>query len=135
MGQLKVEGNIIAGPPQSTNTFPAAVFTTPLFTAENPKGFQVGTGVLTRNLNSGLAYVTFPELGGAAAVTKGTFFYMRSDGVVSVRITTDDGLGGDVVAVIPLQGLLILEFPPNLFLKKIEVQGSSKLEYLVTGNQ
>lgn len=135
MGQLKVEGALVAGPPQATDVFPAGVLTHPLSTAQNPKGFQVATGVLTRNLNSAAAFLAFAELGANAAVTRGTFLYMRSDAVIDVRITTDDGAGGDVVSVIPLQGLLILEFPGSKYLKLLEVQGSGKLEYFISGDQ
>ena len=135
MGQLKVEGNLVAGPVSATDTFPAAVFTAPFATAQNPKGFQVATGILTRRLQSPLAFLALPELGGSAAVTRGTFHYMRSDSPVDVRLTTDDGSGGNVVAVVPLQGLSLREYPDNKYLKLIEVMGTGTLEYFVCGQQ
>lgn len=135
MGQLKVEGNLVAGPVSATDSFPASVFTAPFSTAQSPKGFQVATGVVTRQLNSPSSFLTLPELGTDAAVTKGTFMYARCDGPIDMRVTSDDGNGGDVVAVVPLQGLMMVEFPDVKFLKKIEAKGSSKLEYFVCGQQ
>lgn len=135
MGQLKVEGALIAGPTSATDVFPAGVLTHPLSTAQTPKGFQVGTGVLTRLLNSPAVFLAFPELGGNAAVTKANFLYMRSSAPMTLRLTTDDGSGGSVVAVEPMQGLLIHEYPDNKFLKLLEVMGSGPLEYAIFGQQ
>lgn len=135
MGQLKVEGSLIAGPVSATDVFPAGVLIHPLSTAQNPKGFQVATGVLTRNLNSAAVFLAFPELGGSASVTRATFMYLRTDSPMTLRLTTDDGLGGNVVAVVPVQGLHIAEYPDNKFLKLLEVMGSGKIEYFISGQQ
>jgi hypothetical protein len=133
MGQLKLEGSLVAGPPFSTDTFPGGVTTHPLNTYANPKGFQVATGVLTRNLNSIVSPLVFPELGADASVTKATFLYMKSDAPMAATLTTDDGAGGDVVAVVPIQGILVVEFQDAKFLKELAVQGSGKLEYFMCG--
>lgn len=136
MGQIKLEGALIAGPPTATDILPASITTYPLaFSGGNSKSFSVGTGVLTRTLNSPNAYVEFPELGTNAAVSRGNFFVMRCDAAMMVKITTDDGIGGDEVAVVPVQGLAVLEFPDAKYLKKLEVKGSGKLEYLISGTQ
>lgn len=135
MGQLKVEGSLIAGPPSATDVFPAGVLVHPLSTAQSPKGFQVATGVLTRNLSSALAYLAFPELGTNAAVTRANFLYIRTDSPMLVRMTTDDGSGGNVVSVVPIHGLGLWEFQDAKYLKLLEVQGSGKIEYLLCGQQ
>tara|TARA_Y100000034_G_C6819181_1_gene368767 strand:+ start:274 stop:462 length:189 start_codon:yes stop_codon:yes gene_type:complete len=61
--------------------------------------------------------------------------YFKSDAPLTLRLTTDDGAGGDVVAVVPIHGLAIMEFNSTNFLKTLEAQGTAKVEYFLSGNQ
>lgn len=133
MTQLKLSGSLQAGPPTVTDgSFPATTVNAPISTKENPKTYQAATGVLRRTLN----YVAFTDLGtvGAGAeVEQGTFLYFRSDAAVELRLTTDDGGGGNEVAILPVDGLCILEFDSTQFLKLLEMNGSATIEYFISG--
>ena len=61
--------------------------------------------------------------------------YPTVDRNVLVRITTDDGVGGNVVTTIPCIGLLVLEFQTLKFCKLVEVKGTATLEYVASGPQ
>lgn len=134
MGQLNLNGQILAGPPQSGgNGFPAASFNVPLQTLQTPKGFQVGTGVLTQIVNSPSAFVPLNGVATDAAVTQGDFLYLKVNAAVILRITTDDGAGGTNIVEVPVHGVIIMEFPTLNALEVLEVQGTGTVEYLVTG--
>lgn len=131
MTQLKLTGSLIAGPPTVTDgTFPGMSATAPISTKENPKTYQRATGILRRTE----AYVAFTDLGEPGNVVNVvTFLYFKSDGPIELRITTDDGAGGDEVAIIPVDGLCILEFDALQFLKLLEMNGSATIEYFLSG--
>jgi hypothetical protein len=133
MGQIDLQGALTGGPPSGGDTFPAAVFTAPLRFRSNPKGFGVATGVLTQIVASPAVYLTLPGVGTGGVVTKADTFYLKSSGPIDLRLTTDDGAGGDVVSVVPCDGLHLSEFPTSKFLKLIEVQGSATIEYFASG--
>ncbi len=136
MGVLRLAGSIDAGPPSSTSeSFPASSFSVPLRFRENTKGFSVATGVLTRNLASPGAFVALQGVGPTDSVTKGTFLYLKSDALIDVRVTTDDGVGGSVLAIIPPSGFVLLELDATKFLKLLEAKGTARLEYFVCGNE
>jgi hypothetical protein len=106
--------------------------TASLSTKNESKGYGQATGVLSRTISSPSAFIDLGEPGNA--VTKATFLYLKSDAPLDVRLTTDDGSGGDVVAVVPVEGLCLLEFSSSKHLKLLEVQGSGRLEYFVSGD-
>lgn len=107
----------------------------PLRFRENTKGFSVATGVLTRKLNSVGSFVALQGVGATDTVTKGTFLYFKSDALIELRLTTDDGVGGSVVAIIPPSGFVMLELDATKFLKLLEARGVASLEYFVCGNE
>lgn len=133
MGQIDLQGALFGGPPTGGSTFPAATFSVPLRMSTTPKPFGVATGVLTRNVASPAAYLTLSGIGAADTVTKGDVLYFKASGAVDLRLTTDDGAGGDVVAIVPVQGIVILEFSSSKYLKLVEVQGSASIEYFMSG--
>lgn len=133
MGQLNLTGTIVAGPPQSSGGFPATVANVQLGTQESPKGYQRASGVLERTVNSPSSYQDLGEPGNA--VTKANFLYFRGDAPLMLQYTTDDGSGGDVVSALPVKGLCVIEFDDVKFLKKLEVKGTSRVEYFLSGNQ
>ena len=136
MGQLRLSGSLDAGPPTSTSeSFPASSFSVPLRFRENTKGFSPATGVLTRRLASPGAFVPLQGVGATDTVTKGTFLYLKSDGLIELRLTTDDGVGGSVVAVLPPSGFFMIELDSTKFLKLLEARGTAVLEYFICGNE
>lgn len=134
MGQINMQGALIGGPPAGSETFPASVFSAPLRLRTDPKGFNAATGVLQQQIATAVGvYAALPAIGTGGVVTKGNTFYFKSNGPVLLRLTTDDGVGGNVVAVLPINGLHIVEFDDTKFLKLAEVSGSALIEYFASG--
>lgn len=135
MGQINLSGALIGGPPSGGETFPAATFSVPLRLRSDPKGYNAATGVLQQQVSTAPGvYVTLTGIGTGSTVTKANTFYLKSSGPVLLRLTTDDGLGGSVVAVLPVDGLAgPIEFDATKFLKLAEVSGSAQLEYFASG--
>lgn len=90
----------------------------------------VSTGFQRRKLTSGV--YTALDVGTGKSVTKGLFLYLNAK-QAKVRLTTI-GLSGDVVAIVPVDGVAIWTFPALSELKLLEVDGQS-VEYLVSGNE
>ncbi len=135
MGRVNVTGAVDGGPESaSAGVFPAARFMAPLSLKDSSgKQFNAATGVLVRNLQSPSAFVALDGVGAAATVTQGDFLYLKSDGPLDLRVTTDDGAGGTDVVVEPIHGLYVREFSSTKPLELLEAQGNAKIEYLVTG--
>lgn len=141
MGQVKVTGTLQAGPPAATDgQFPSMLATAAITLKENPKGYSRATGVLRRQ-ETFAAFTVLNEVGVGAAVTQGHFLWFKSNGPVEIRLTTDDGSGGDVLSVIPLDGAYMSEFDiatgTGKFLKALELNtlGAAVLvEYFIAGN-
>jgi len=133
---VELSGSIDGGPTQVTDqSSPTATFSARLGLNAGNKTYSAATGVLVRQLASPSSYTTLDGVGSGKTVSKGTFLYVRSvGGPLTLRLTTDDGSGGDVVAVVPIQGPMIIEFPDSNPLKLLEAKGSIGLEYLVTGS-
>lgn len=135
MGQLDLQGALIGGPPSGGETFPASTFSVPLRLRTSPKGYGVATGVLSQQIASPAAYVALSGIGVGGAVTQADTFYFKASGPVDLRVTTDDGAGGDVVAVIPSDGLAVIETPASKYVKLVEVQGNGTVEYFASGQR
>ena len=131
MGQVSVSGALTAGPPQGSA---GSLYNTTLQLVQPQKGFVVSTGILAAALASPSAFVTLAGIGASSIVTKGDTLYLRSADEVTLRITTDDGVGGNVVATITIQGTVLLEFSATKFLKLLEAKGTvSSFEYFASG--
>jgi len=81
-------------------------------------------------------WVALSGVGATDTVTRGQFLFFKASAPVLVRLTLDDGSGGDVVLdPLPIDTLapLILCFQSAKFLKLLEVQGSGTVHYLVSG--
>lgn len=134
MGQLKLEGTLIAGPPDVNSGFPSMQITTPFATRQSPKLWGVATGVLYRSVNvSSPSFGALQGVGATDTVTKGDFLYIKSSGPVLLRLTQDDGSGGNNVRLLDIDGLTVLEFSTSKHLKLLEVQGMATIEYFVSG--
>lgn len=138
-GIVKVDGTLTAGPPSvSEGLFPAMVATAPLFLKNGlpGKGYQVGTGVLTQRVNAPFpGFAPLTPVGPFGVVSKGDTLYMKCISPMIVRITRQDPLGPDVTYLVPLDGMFFQEFPSNMLLTLLEVQGSGDIEYFVSGQQ
>jgi hypothetical protein len=136
MGQINLSGSMIGGPPAGGDTFPGSTFSVPLLLRSNPKGFNVATGVLQRQISTAVGvYATLSGVGATDTVTKCDTLYLKSNSGLLVRLTSDDGTGVSVVAVIPVSGVALLEFDSSKYLKLIEVSGSGLIEYFASGQQ
>lgn len=135
MGQLSLEGSLTGGPPSvSEGTFPASTFLVSLgFAAGKNKPFGVASGVLTRTIASPSAFAVLSGLGSTDSVTQATALYFKCNAPMLLQITSDDGVGGSVVAVVPVAGPFVLETPDLLFIKGLACKGSGPIEYLVAG--
>lgn len=133
MGQVRLDGAFVVGPPSvSGGSFPSAQIITQLAMRDGSvKLFDAASGVVQQQIDvDAPSYVT---LSAASVVARGDLLYLRSDSAIVLRITRDDGVGGDVVILVPVHGLLILEFQETLFMKLLEAQGSALIEYFVAG--
>lgn len=136
MGVIRVDGQIVAGPPNGVApSQDRSVLSTALALkgGAGSKPFQVATGFLQLTISNS-SYQTLPGIGTAPAVTHADTLYFFSGSPILVRLTTDDGAGGDVLSVIPVDGLVILEFNAQRFLKLLEVLGAAPIEYFASGN-
>jgi hypothetical protein len=135
MGQLSLSGVLQAGPANPVDgQFPGSALTVPLSFISGTKQYVPGTGVLQRNVASPGAFAALDGVGAAATVTAGHFLYLKANAPMIVQLTCDDGLGGTVVAEVPVYGLLMLEFPATQPLELLKVKGTGMLEYMVVGN-
>lgn len=136
MGQVSISGTLSAGQGAvaSASSFPSSTATAQLALRVEPMSFTAATGVLQFVLSSPGSYA---QLGGVDAaigpVKKCTLLYLRAPSAIALRITRDDGLGGDLVSEEDHQGLFVKEWPDDAFVKLIEAKGESMLEYFASG--
>ncbi len=88
----------------------------------------------TKNVNAPSVYVALDGIGTGESVTQANTLYVRAPTPLNLRLTTDDGAGGSVVAIVPISGVWVMEFPSNKFLKLLEVLGVGPIEYYASGN-
>jgi hypothetical protein len=106
----------------------------PLRLRTDPKGYNAATGILQQQIATAAGvYVTLATVGTGGVVTKADTLCLKTNGPVLLRLTTDDGLGGSVVAILPIDGMATLEFNSNRYLKLAEISGSALIEYFASG--
>lgn len=132
MGQVRIDGALKAGPTTIGQDRSTIVTSLALKGGQASKSYQVATGILEVTINN-VAYQALPGVGAAPAVTHADTLYFFSDAPILVRLTTDDGAGGSVLSVLPVDGFVMLEFQAQKFLKLVEVQGASSIEYFASG--
>ena len=96
----------------------------------------VHTGLAKRSVATPApGWAALSGVGAGDTVTRGQFIFLKVNAPVLVRLTYDDGVGGDVLVVLPVDALapLILCLQGAKFLKGVEVQGSCTVHYLVSG--
>jgi len=137
MGQVVLSGQMIAGPPAAGDSFPGSQLNVPLqfiSGGQAGKGYGVATGVLTRLVQSPLAFVPLQGVGPTDTVTKGDTLYFKCDSPMDLRVTQDDGVGGTTIHLEPgVHGVLLKEFSTIKPLVLLEVQGTGKMEYYISG--
>lgn len=139
MGQLAINGSLIAGPPTvGTGMFPSAVYNVQLGLSQTPRAFSRGTGVIQSQVQTGApAFEPLSGVGPTDRVHFGDVLYFRCDGPLVLRISRVDPLaplGPPIVELCAIQGLLIREFQPGSQLVLLEGQGSATIEYAITGS-
>ncbi len=136
MPTLELTGTISFGPDCATGAFPNGMSSIEFGTnCGCGKSYSVGTGITTRRINTSIGvFVALGGVGSGEAVTQARFLYLRSDNKINIRLTTKSDTGPDVVAVEPLQGLKIQEFPSDRYLLLLEVEGNATIEYLACGD-
>ena len=136
MGQSKLDGTFLSGPPSVTDgTFPSSTMTMALKLLPDPKSWQRATGVLQRAVNiASPSFLTLDGLGTGKTVEEGNLLVMRTNAPLTLRITQAI-TGGDVTATFKVNGLCILEFPEGEPLTLLEVQGNSTIEYFAQGQR
>ncbi len=136
MGAVSLSGTLLAGPGGvvSQNSFPSATAQMFLALRSEPAPYTAATGVLQLPLDSELAFV---QLGGIdetiGPVKKATLISLRSPSEIALRITTDDGLGGEVLIETPHIGLFLKEWPDSHPVLKLEAKGVGLIEYFASG--
>lgn len=129
---VQIQGQLLLGPSAvQEGTFPATTAVVPLGLSPDQKPAVVNKRG-ERTLQGVYATLFDADLDD---VTQGTFVYLRTANAGLLRITTDDGNGGDVVAVVPIKGLHVHEYDPTKFVKKLEANVSGFLEYIVSGDR
>lgn len=88
---------------------------------------------LKRAINSPGSFVPLSAVGATGDVTHGELLYLTSNAPITLRLTTDDGLGGSVVVTEEVNSIILRDYPSAKFLKLLEVKGIATIAYLVTG--
>lgn len=132
-GVVEISGGLSAGPPGGCGCGDAAL----IFPFEFPggcfgKGYQTSTKG-GRTILSPVTWVTLPNIGEDGDVTHADVFALSCEGTIELELTTDDGAGGTVVAVIPVQGIYLSTFFAPKYLVGVRVRGNSQIIYMATG--
>jgi|WetSurMetagenome_2_1015567.scaffolds.fasta_scaffold351829_2 hypothetical protein len=135
MGQVELSGSLTFGPANGgTGTFPSSQDTVQLELNPSPKTYGCASGTLSRQISSPSSYATLSGVGASDCVVQATTLYFRCDSQVLLRFTCADPAGGsNIVSIVPVQGTVVHEFPNNGYLKLLEVLGSARIEYAVSG--
>lgn len=136
MGQVTVTGTLVAGSSavSASSSFPSMQAQASFGLRAEPSSYSKATGVLQDALDSPSAYVQLAGIDATiGTVKRATFLYLRAPSAIWLRITTDDGIGGEDVIETPHQGLFIKEWPDDKAVLLLEAKGESALEYFASG--
>jgi hypothetical protein len=133
MGQISLVATLTAAPAQATDqTFPSGTTTIPFATTPDPKTYTNDTGRNNvSNFASPSSYTALAGLGTAGPVTQAHTLYVRTANPMMMQLTFQ---GGSALDPIQIQGVFFMEFPPNLPLVLVEMQGVGAIEYYFAGN-
>lgn len=137
MGRAVLSGNLTVGPGAVTEgVFPSmrADVQIAFIDGSQGKSAERATGILSRQINSPAAFVELQGVGPTDTVTQGNTLYLKSNAPVDLRLTRDDGAGGQDVTETPgVHGLFVVEFSTTKPLELLEIRGSATIEYLICG--
>lgn len=136
MPTVSVQGSLICGPPTcaGVGVFPSMSIQDALTLLQNPKPASVATGILAQTISSPSSFVVLNGISSSGPVTAADTLYFKSDGQVQLELTCDDGTGsGTTTAVVPVQGLTIVEFPAPNRLVGLRIKGTSRIVYFGSG--
>jgi hypothetical protein len=132
MSIVRVSATLAADPPSTgDSSFPSSSTTIPFGLTGGINGKQAAaqTGAQSRLIASPSAFVELDGVGVNNTVPKGDTHYLRTSVVMSVRLTFLDLS----TAVIPVKGVLLIEYDPANPLTLLEVKGSGQVEWFVSG--
>ena len=128
MGQVNLAGILSVGTDTSKSVFPAAETTIPLIATTSDYAVSSPAGLMS--IVSLSTFVPIQGVGTNGPVTRGLFLYLKTDAEMVLRVTTQTT---SAAQVLPINGLVILEFQPDDALTLLEIKGSGRVEYLVAG--
>lgn len=127
---VTLKGTIVTGPAKASCAgFPSGVAKWDFELSPPSKAANVSFSA-NRNLNSSGSYAALDGVGAGKSVTAATTLYVRTETAMLIRITFAD----TTTAVIPVQGLFILEAQPAKTITLLEAQGVGTIEYFAAGN-
>jgi hypothetical protein len=127
MGTLKVSGNIEGS--NSGSGVGYSRFDTDLNYAS---AFAAGTGLVERTYASPNAFVSLGAIGTGAEVESADFLFVKTTDAFTLEITYDDGVGGNVVVVQPMNRVLMITTPETRRIKLVRVKGTGTLTYFAS---
>lgn len=136
--QATLTAQLVTGPSQSSctdNPFPGVANTIPFGLNPANKSYNVEAGGVI-SVASPSSFGPIASVGTGGQVTQGLTLYLRTTTEVQVQLTlATPGGGADTVSIVPLQGVMLLEFPSDGYLKLLAVKGQASIEYWVSGAQ
>ena len=135
--QAQLSATLTTGPGSSSdNPFPSGVTSINFGLMPAAKGYTVATGAVVA-VASPSSFASVDAIGACGQVTQALTLLLRSPTAqVQVQLTCANPAGGSpIVAVVPLNGTMLLEFPANGYLQALAIMGSATIEYWAAGNQ
>lgn len=135
--QAQLSATLTTGPGSSSdNPFPSGVTSISFGLMPAAKNYSVATGAVVSVTNTS-GFTAIDAVGTGGQVTQALTLLLRSpSSQIKVQLTCADPAGGaDIVAIVPVLGTMLLEFPTNGYLKALATQGAAQIEYWAAGNQ
>jgi len=131
--KVTLSGNIQAGPVEGSDTarIPSGTISDPLaFSSGEELTYGVSTGLMVRIL-TGASLATLYGVGATDSVTKAKLLYVKTNAVVTLRLTFQDAS----TASVPVAGVLLYEANPSNPVTSIAVTGTATIQYAAFGDQ
>lgn len=132
---VQLQGRLTLGPssPVTDTTFPGGSTAIQFSLRPSQKQAPLSTGAMVRSVSSPSSYVQLDGVGTGETITQANTLFVHTTIPMLLRLTTYSG-SGDVVSVIPIDGVFIAEFDKSKYLKLVEIQGSGIVEWLISGD-
>lgn len=132
MSTVQISGSFTSSPPTAgEGGFPSGSTSIDLafVSGSTGKPAPAQTGVQQRVLASPSAYVTLRGVGTSDAVPRADTLVLRTMVAMLVRFTLYD----TSTAIVPVKGLMVVEFDPANALTLVEAKGSGTIEWFASG--